>query len=594
MTDFALGYGTNGFANHRLDDALAVIADLGYTAVALTLDHAHLDPFARDLAAQVRRVAARLSELGLRCVVETGARYLLDARRKHRPTLVDDEPARRIEFVQRAVAIAADLGAECVSFWSGVRPATVDPATAWGRLTAGVAAVLEEAERRDVVLGFEPEPGMLVQHLSEAMRLRERLGAPARLGITLDVGHCVAVEPVDAAECVRTAAGLLVNVQLDDMRRGVHEHLPFGEGELDLARTLAALDETGYAGVAAVELPRHCHAAPEVARASIEALRAALAARPRDAAPTGPGAWGVRDDAPAGSGFRDTAPVGPGFRDTARVGPGFRDTAPARAGSRDTAPAGPGSRDAASAGSGARDDAPAGPGVRDTAPVRAVRQNGDLSAAGAVTAGDMGLDDAWLAEAERLIRTEPAAIHRMFPAVGRNVGRSPLRPATDPQGTAHGTVDDLARARLLVALAEALPPARLAAEITDLYRHGDEAERRGVLRGLSALPSTVPDTVRAAGVEIVQDALRTNDLRLVAAAMGPFGARCLDQGAWRHGVLKCLFTGVPLAAVTDLDRRTDAELVRMAADYAAELRAAGRPPPADLDRFSGDLRLNQG
>ena len=39
MSALRFGYGTNGFANHRLGDALAVLADLGYQGVALTLDH---------------------------------------------------------------------------------------------------------------------------------------------------------------------------------------------------------------------------------------------------------------------------------------------------------------------------------------------------------------------------------------------------------------------------------------------------------------------------------------------------------------------------------------------------------------------------
>ena len=71
MTSFRIGYGTNGFANHRLDDALRMIADLGYTAVALTLDHHHLDPYGKDVAEQTDHVAALLDRLGLRCVVET-------------------------------------------------------------------------------------------------------------------------------------------------------------------------------------------------------------------------------------------------------------------------------------------------------------------------------------------------------------------------------------------------------------------------------------------------------------------------------------------------------------------------------------------
>ncbi len=189
----------------------------------------------------------------------------------------------------------------------------------------------------------------------------------------------------------------------------------------------------------------------------------------------------------------------------------------------------------------------------------------------------MDVDHPWLVEAERTVRADPAAIRTLFPAVGRKVGRTPLRPQTDPQGLVHGTVDDLARTRLLAVLAEVLDPGTLAAEVAELYRYGDDAERRGVLRGLPALP---PGAVPA-GLDIVRDALRANDIRLVSAAMGGFAARHLDDHAWRHGVLKCLFVGVPLAAVADLERRTDAELLRMVGDYAAERRAAGREVPAD-------------
>lgn len=467
---FRLGYGTNGFADHRLADALSVIADLGYTAVALTLDQRHLDPYAPDLAGRVQELAGQLDRLGLRVVVETGARYLLDRYRKHHPTLVSDGWQVRLELLGRAIRIAADLGADCVSFFSGSVPAGLPTEQAWQRLRAGVAELLPQAERAGVPLGLEPEPGMLVERLDDALRLRAELSEPAALGITLDVGHCVAVEAEDVPSCLRRAAGLLVNVQLDDMRRGVHEHLPFGEGELELTGCLAALDEIAYAGVAAVELPRHSHAAPELAASSITALRAALP---------------------------------------------------------------------------------------------------------------------WLVRAEQQIRQRPAAIAELFPAAGRQVGRASLAPAGDPGGLIGGTADDQARVRLIVALAEAAPD-RLPTELGGLYRYGDDAERRGVLRALSTLHQPSAELV-AVGLELVRDAVRGNDPRLLAAALGEFAAAHLDQHGWRHAVLKCLFTRVPLAAVAGLSVRADAELARMVGHYAEERTAAGRPVPVDaavlLDRL---------
>jgi L-ribulose-5-phosphate 3-epimerase len=269
------GYGTNGFANHRLDEALVVIAGLGYTGVALTLDHHHLDPFGPDLAGRVDAVAKRLDQLGLAVVIETGARYLLDPWRKHSPTLLDDDPELRLGFLTRAVRIGADLGAEAVSFWAGVRPQAVAEAVAWDRLRAGCAEVLAAADKAGVPLGFEPEPGMLVQTVADWFALRDSLGAPELFGLTLDIGHCRCLEPEPAPDCVRRAGPFLVNVQIDDMRRGVHEHLEFGTGEVDFPPTLRALDDAGYRGLVAVELPRHAHAAPTVARESLAFLTAA-------------------------------------------------------------------------------------------------------------------------------------------------------------------------------------------------------------------------------------------------------------------------------------------------------------------------------
>jgi len=271
----AFGYGTNGFANHRLNDALGLIAELGYVGVAITLDHSHLDPYANGLSGRVAAVRASLFRYGLACVVETGARYLLDPHRKHSPTLLDNASPRRIEFLRRAIDIGADLGASAVSFWAGVRPSTVDHRTAWDRLTAGCAQVVAYADRAGMPLGFEPEPGMLVETIDGWTTLRALLGNPPGFGLTLDIGHCRSVETLSVPDCVREAGPYLVNVQIDDARRGVHEHLEFGAGEIDFPPVLAALRDVGYRGLVAVELPRHSHAAPEVGARSLAFLRAA-------------------------------------------------------------------------------------------------------------------------------------------------------------------------------------------------------------------------------------------------------------------------------------------------------------------------------
>lgn len=273
---FRLAYGTNGLTDLRLDDALALLADLGYRGVALTLDHMHLDPMAPDLPRRTAAVAARLDRLGLAVAVETGARYVLDPRRKHGPSLLDPDPAargRRIAMLTEAATVAADLGATALHCFSGHQPPDTTEESAWRRLADSFAPLVEAATAAGVPLAVEPEPGHLLQDLAGFHRLRERLGSPEALRLTLDIGHCRCLEPDPVAHCVTAAGPWLAHVQIEDMRRGVHEHLPFGAGEIDFPPVLAALAATGYTGLVSVELPRHSHAGPQLAAESIEFLR---------------------------------------------------------------------------------------------------------------------------------------------------------------------------------------------------------------------------------------------------------------------------------------------------------------------------------
>jgi L-ribulose-5-phosphate 3-epimerase len=261
------GYNTNGMAHHRLDEALELLAELGYHGCAVTLDAAHLDPWSRELGREVERISMLARTLGLGLVVETGARYLLDPRRKHRPTLLSDDAVKRVEFLTRAIHIAGELGAECVSLWSGTAETGVDEDTAWSRLIDRLGPLLELG----VPIGFEPEPGMLVDDMAGFGRLQAALPA---VRLTLDLGHAHLTEP-SVADTVRQFAASLVNVHAEDMKRPVHDHLPFGQGEMDYPPILKALEEVGYHGLVNVELSRDSHRAPDMARAAIAYLKEA-------------------------------------------------------------------------------------------------------------------------------------------------------------------------------------------------------------------------------------------------------------------------------------------------------------------------------
>lgn len=264
-------YNTNGVQNHRLEDAVELIADAGYDGIALALDVHHLDPFAPFLPSRALELGRRLDALGMGTVIETGARFLLDPRAKHEPTLVSPDAAargRRLEFLFRCVEVAAVLGSEAVSFWAGVPRPGVSPEDARGWLLEGVEAVRSHAVAHGVVVALEPEPGMAIADLDDFLAF-----VPPDLPLALDTGHCLVTGERDPADAVHEFAHRIATITVEDMRRGEHVHLPFGDGDMDVPSLLSAIEEINFAGLVCVELSRDSHRAHEMIPAAIAALR---------------------------------------------------------------------------------------------------------------------------------------------------------------------------------------------------------------------------------------------------------------------------------------------------------------------------------
>lgn len=264
-----LGYQTNSLQNHRLGDALQLLAGCGYRAVAITPDTCHLDP-EHTTGQELDRVAAMLRDLGLQPVMETGARFLLDPRHKHEPTLMTRDAAaraRRLDYTRRAAAMGARLGARVLSFWAGIDRSPGLDSGPW--LLDGIRATCAIVRAEGLTPSLEPEPGMAVETVADWQGVRRALGTEAP-ELTLDIGHLYAVWEGEPAQVIAGVAPFLRQVHLEDMRRGEHEHRLPGTGDVDFPSVLRALEEACYAGPVCFELSRSSHQAPTAVAACRE------------------------------------------------------------------------------------------------------------------------------------------------------------------------------------------------------------------------------------------------------------------------------------------------------------------------------------
>ncbi len=269
-----LGYNTNGFQSHRLKDALWIIKEIGYQSVALTLDHCHLDPlFATQK--EIQEVADFFSHYGLDCYIETGGRYLLDPWKKHYPSLVSEGWQRRIEVLKKSIEIGSQLKAKGITIFSGKSFSQEEVPLLYDRLIQGIEILLREVEGTGMTLALEPEPGMVVECLTDYLYVKE-LGGFQDLKLTMDLGHVWCIEKIPISQALHGYASEIMHLHIEDIKGKEHVHLPFGRGDMPFESIFKTLNKIGPAFPIHVELSRSSHEAPKVAKEAYEFLTSHL------------------------------------------------------------------------------------------------------------------------------------------------------------------------------------------------------------------------------------------------------------------------------------------------------------------------------
>jgi len=214
-----LGFRTAGLRGVPLDRALGIIAEAGYALVEFCMEHRDASSYNGCLAG-----------LGVSSVSYHGKK---------------DSPDVRKRMIHSAVGKACDLGAGVLVLGSPL--SSLCSREAFYEECSSVMNLLPKGVRP----AWEPEPGTVLKDLSAFGELADHLGSEA--GLNLDFGHAF-LDGLSPSGAVLQHGSKILHTHIEDVARGVHEHLIPGRGEFPWESLLLALDHANYVGPLIVDL----------------------------------------------------------------------------------------------------------------------------------------------------------------------------------------------------------------------------------------------------------------------------------------------------------------------------------------------------
>ena len=246
-------FSTNAYRNFSIEDSIESISSAGYSAVELMCDEPHaFPPLSSDKINSIKNALKEnqmtISNLNgfMMCAIEDF----------HHPSWIEKDQRyrqKRIEHTKNCIDLAKQLGATTVSTEPGGPPSGVSREEELDIFEQGLKEVLPIAEKNEIKILIEPEPGLSIENSSQFLEFISRFSSDY-IGLNFDVGHFFCVDE-DPADLIISLKEHIKHVHLEDIAESrEHQHLVPGTGAIDFSRIFNALSEINYDGYVTIEL----------------------------------------------------------------------------------------------------------------------------------------------------------------------------------------------------------------------------------------------------------------------------------------------------------------------------------------------------
>lgn len=188
-----LSYSTFGLTDLSFLDAVDAVDKAGYPGIELSFHRDQFNPF-NVTDDEIDTLKRKLQTTQVKAACLATASHFFTPSRPHEPSLMSIDLAgrkRRIGLVKRGIEVARKLGVPLVTFGSGfirdehIANPTVNPREL---LVDSIQHCLEEIRDEDMTLLIEPEPGMFIETVDQAMSLVDEVNSP-QFRLHLDMCH---------------------------------------------------------------------------------------------------------------------------------------------------------------------------------------------------------------------------------------------------------------------------------------------------------------------------------------------------------------------------------------------------------------------
>lgn len=251
-----LAYSTNAFKRYSLNEAIRMIAEIGYEGIEVLCDFPHAyPPIFQDkeidsFKNQIAKFRLDISNLNAFTLYSISDVY-------HPSWIEDDKVSREIRITHtiNCIKLAKKIGAKNISTEPG--GPLIERNTNMKHLEKlfmeGLYHVVPIAEQENIKILIEPEPNLLLENSDQFLNFIKNFGTD-NVRLNFDIGHfyCVGEDPT---EIIYKLSEYIEHFHLADIASNrIHNHLIPGEGSINFRSVFKAIEAIGYKGFVTVEL----------------------------------------------------------------------------------------------------------------------------------------------------------------------------------------------------------------------------------------------------------------------------------------------------------------------------------------------------